>query len=649
VRVLPVPFSLIVLACGAAYADDVPAWIKDAAALPVPAYPAKVRSVVLLHEEAVTVEADGRRVMRERGAIRILQPNGDSIRAYRSYNSKTGRVRDFQGWLMPPSGKPVPYSKTRIVDIALSKNDVYDEARAKVLDCGSATVGSIFAWEVTEEEKSVFTQDSFEFQGRSPVVLARFLVTLPAAWELEPVVFNHDKVEPKVSGSTYTWEVRNLPWIEPEDYSPSLSALAPRLAVSYFPPSNNTAGLRGFKDWAAVSAWLASFVDPPADVTESVRAKAIQLTAGASSEIDKIKPIAAFVQATNYVEVALNLTRGGGYTPRPSQETLARNYGDCKDKATLMRALLKAVGVDSYLTTIDAEDRTFVQAGWASPQQFNHAIVAIQVSDSVALPAVIEGPSGRLLMFDPTDSLTRVGDLPQGEQGSYALVIAGAKGALLKMPVLPASSNRTESVVKASLNTDGDVDARIEQQYFGQSGVAMRAIEKFQGGPELRKLFERSFSRRLPGASLAGIVTEGPAGQDRFALSMGLTADRFAQIMQGRLFIVRPGLLNPGGEYFFATTKRTAPVKLEAVLRHDSVSIKTPPGFKLDELPEPVEIKSSYGSLRASWTVKDGEIFMDETLEILETLVPASDYLKVREFFDSVSGARGAPVVLLKQ
>jgi hypothetical protein len=252
-------------------------------------------------------------------------------------------------------------------------------------------------------------------------------------------------------------------------------------------------------------------------------------------------------------------------------------------------------------------------------------------------------------MFDPTDSLTHVGDVPQGEQGSHALVIAGAQGILVTMPVIPAASNRTESVVEASLNGTGDIDAKIQRQYFGQSGVSVRAVETLQGSPELKKRFERSFSRRLPGASLANIVTDGRSDENRFAVNMDLTAERFAQIMQGRLFIVRPGLLNSGGEYFFPTTKRTAPVKLESDFHRDSVTIKTPAGFKLDELPGPVEIKSPYGTLRASWQMRDGEIVLEETLEILETVAPASEYAKVREFFDQVAGARSAPVVLVKQ
>lgn len=642
---------ILIAAAGisAGAADTLPDWAKEAAARPVPDFSSKVPAVVLFQEEAVTVDPDGRRVMRERGAIKILQPGNDRIEAYRTYNTKAGRIRDFQGWLIPPSGKPMPYAKDRVLDIAISRDYVYDEARAKVLECGNAAPGSVFIWDVTEEEKTVFTQYGYAFQQRMPVLLSRFSLTLPAAWEMKANVFNRDKLDPKISGNTYTWELRDLPRIETEEHSPSLSALAPRLMVSYFPP-DNAAGLRGLKDWPAVSAWLAPLVDPAADVTDAVRAKAMQLTANAATELDKIRAIAAFTQKVNYVEVLLNVTRGGGYTPHRSEETLSRNFGDCKDKATLMRTLLKAVGIESYLTTITADDRTYVRPEWASPMQFNHAIVAVRVSGAVAGPTVMEDtPLGRLLFFDPTDPLTPVFDLPQDEQGSYALVIAGPRGALLRMPVLPADSRRVESSVEATLDPKGKLDARIRRQYSGQSGISLRELERLRGNAEVKKRFETAFSRRVPAATLSRVATETHADVNQLSVDLDLAADRFGQVMQGRLLVVRPGLLASGGEYAFVSKQRTAPIELEADLRHDSIRIKLPAGFKPDEFPPPTKIESPYGTLQASWKVENGEIVMEETLEVRQTVVPAAEYSKVRDFFQEVSGAHGASVVLVAE
>jgi len=113
--------------------------------------------------------------------------------------------------------------------------------------------------------------------------------------------------------------------------------------------------------------------------------------------------------------------------------------------------------------------------------------------------------------------------------------------------------------------------------------------------------------------------------------------------------IVRPGSLSSGGEYTFTSRKRSSPVKLEADLRHDSIKVKLPTGFKLDELPAPAKVESAYGSIQASWAMRDGEIVMEQTLEIRDMVAPASDFAKVRDFFDKVAGVESAPVVLIRQ
>jgi hypothetical protein len=457
-------------------------------------------------------------------------------------------------------------------------------------------------------------------------------------------------MEPTVYGTTYTWELKDLPWIEKEDFSPSIATLAPRLAVSFYPPTDNRAGLQGLRDWATVSAWLSVIVDPPAAVTDAIAAKAGQLTAKASTEIDKIRALASFVQQTNYVEVDLNLTRAGGYTPRNAGDTLNRNYGDCKDKATLLRALLKAVGIESHLITITSGNRTFVRPEWASPEQFNHAIIAIEVSGGINLPTVMTDASlGRLLIFDPTDRITPVGDLPESEQGSYALVIAGAKGALLKMPVIPLELRRVESVVQGGVDANGDLSATIERQYFGQSSVGLRYLERTKGADELKKAFERGFTRSIGGTSIKNVATQTAPEENRLSVNLELNAVRFGQDMQGRLFIVRPGMLASGGQYAFRSRQRTTPVELEGQRRHETIRIKLPQGFKVDEMPAPAMIEASYGSLNVKWAVRDGEAVMDQTLEIRPTVIPVSEYAGVRDFFDKVAGAQDAPIVLIRQ
>lgn len=630
-------------------ADTLPAWAKDAIQKPVPAYSPKVAFVSLLNEESVNVDLEGTRTSRERGAIRVLQSTRSKVNAYRNYNAKTGRIREQAGWMVSPSGTVTAFGKESFVDVSTG-GDIYEEQRARFLHGGSALpVGSVLVYEFVEEERTLMTQYPFQFQSSEPVLVSRFSITVPAGWDVKGRVFNRDGVEPTVAGTTYTWELRDLPWIEYEDFQPSFAAIAPRLAVRYHPTADNKAGLRALPDWSAVSGWVSEFMDPAAVVNAAIQAKADELTRGLTGELEKIRSIAKFVQKTGYISVQMNLSRGGGYTPNPADRILARNYGDCKDKSTLTRALLKAIGMDAYVAAIYWGDRDFVRKEWASPQQFNHAITAIRVSKDVTLPTVIDHPSlGRLLMFDPTAQWTPLGDLPESQQGSYALVLAGAKGELVQMPLLPIAANRVETTVEAMLHPDSRLEGKLVTNLYGEPASRMRGAH-YEGQEALKKMFEVSFAYRVGGSSIQEVSGSDVFEQSRFDASVKFGANQFGKIMQGRLLVFDPGALVAIDGYSLPSRQRVLPIRLNARMRKDSVRIKVPEGFTIDELPESIELKSDYGSYRGKWVAQQGEVVMDQTIEIADVLAPATDYAKIRQFFDKVSAAQHSSVVLLKR
>ena len=136
--------------------------------------------------------------------------------------------------------------------------------------------------------------------------------------------------------------------------------------------------------------------------------------------MEKIRAIGRYVQGIRYISIDIGVSRGGGMRPHAAAQVFAKSYGDCKDKANLMRAMLKAINITAYPVAIFSGDPTFVREEWASPYQFNHCIIAILVGDEAQAPTVIKHPKlGRLLIFDPTDDDTPTGDLPEHEQGQF--------------------------------------------------------------------------------------------------------------------------------------------------------------------------------------------------------------------------------------
>jgi hypothetical protein len=275
-------------------------------------------------------------------------------------------------------------------------------------------------------------------------------------------------------------------------------------------------------------------------------------------------------------------------------------------------------------------------------------IVAARVSADTRFPVVFEHPTlGRLLPFDPTDAATPLGDLPRDQQGSRALIIAGGKGELVTMPLLPATASRTESVTVARYEPGGALAAKVTRQYYGQSAVRLRRLSRSQDRDEFRKSFEGGLSRRLGGLTLARIEPQDHMEEGSFALAMEMSINQFGQLMQDRLFVVAPGTLVPLPDYTFTTQERKAPIELMGGLRKDRVALTLPSHFKLDELPDPARLETPYGSYKAAWSYQNGVLAFVHELQVRDQLVPAADYAKVRQFFEDVGSAQTAAVVLL--
>lgn len=638
--------------CAALWAgDEAPGWVRAAAAKEHPGYPARVTAVILLSEETLAVDSEGRRVMTERGVIKRLTADPFRATGSRTFDTRSGKIREMRAWVVNPGGKEIRLGKDRMTEASAAGGDSYTEYQVRSISVGDEVQpGGVFAYEVVEEERTVFTTYPFRFQQTlRPVVEARFTLQLPPGWEATGLVFNHAAVMPAVAGNSYTWEVRNLPAIEAEPHTPEYGTILPWMGVTYF-PSGGGSQLRKLERWSSVSRWMSELTDRQSEVTPAIQARADQLTAGAVSELDKIRAVAAFVQKTTYVSVQLNLSRGGGYVPNRADLVLARNYGDCKDKANLMKALLKAKGIDSYLVSIMSGAPGTVREEWPSTQQFNHAILAVKVSRETKAPTVIHDEGlGSLLFFDATDSHTPVGDLPDDEQGTLALVIAGEQGALVRAPKLPAGSSRAESETRATMHSDGGIEARTVRRLHGQRASSLRGATREMAVNDLRKTLEASLTRRLGGLQLKTIRPEDRPGEGRLDLTLEFAALQFGRVMQGRLLIVTPGALVSTRTYSLPNKERTLPVKVEADWQKDTVVIEAPAGFALDELPEAVAIESPYGVYRADWKVSGQNIEFTQSLELKDTVAPAGDYGKVRDFFERVNGASLAAVVMVKK
>jgi hypothetical protein len=645
----------LLLAAGvtlAAPADEAPQWLQQVAAIKVPAYDKEVPAVVLRRDQDVVVSSDGRITTTTTYAVRILTRDGRIFAdAVEMYLTKSGKINDMHAWLIRPNGIVKKYGKDETVDRISDPNDIYDEYRLKEIDASDdADAGVVFGYQAKSEEQPLFNQDTWAFQNRLPALESRYSLTLPAGWRATSITFNHEKIEPSLSGTTYAWELRDLTPIKPEPASPKIRSLAPQVAINYFlADSSASAGSKVFENWGQVSRWGTELHNPQAIPDESVAVKARELTASSKTELDRIRAIAHFVQNLQYISIDIGVGRGNGYRPHLASQVLAKAYGDCKDKANLMRAMLKAINITAYPVFIYAGDSTVVREEWASPYQFNHCIIAVKVSGETIAPTVITNELGRLLIFDATDPNTPVGDLPEDEQGSFALLVAGEAGQLVRMPTLPPEASSFDRQAEVVLTSEGSITATVRERASGQAAADFRRQFRGLSSASYWKMIEGWVSFGATGAKVSRVVPKDNNEGGRFDLDVDFTAINYAQLMQNRLLVFKPAIVSRQESLSLTEPTRKNPVVLESRAFSETVRVKLPVGFEVDELPDPLKLDASFGSYNTTYAVKDGELVFTRTLAQRAGTIPAAQYQTVRSFFERIRAAEQAPVVLARK
>ncbi|HET9227674.1 MAG TPA: DUF3857 domain-containing transglutaminase family protein, partial [Thermoanaerobaculia bacterium] len=119
----------------------------------------------------------------------------------------------------------------------------------------------------------------------------------------------------------------------------------------------------------------------------------------------------------------------GSIIPRTPAETLRRKFGDCKDKAVLLTALLRKLDIPAHVALLRAgEYLPEVEESLPGMGSFNHAIVVV--------------PGEPAIWIDPTDRYARAGELPAGDQGRLALIAIPTSDSLVRTPEARAADNR---------------------------------------------------------------------------------------------------------------------------------------------------------------------------------------------------------------
>ncbi|HTX16876.1 MAG TPA: DUF3857 and transglutaminase domain-containing protein [Candidatus Baltobacteraceae bacterium] len=645
-------FFLICPAPSARASDTAPDWLRAAAQEKLPDYDKDTNAVILLDETQTTVHDNGEIDTLHRMAVRLLRPEAhqdfDSLEI--PFDTET-KISYMKAWTITSTGHEIAVGDKDAVERQYLYDIEYDDVKFKVLQIPEADPGNVVGFEWVQRDRPYLFEDDWEFQREIPVRTARLILQVPAGWEFTTNWFNYPEQKPMVSGSTqYRWEVKDLPAIEVEPDMPAWRTLAGWMGLKYFPHDpamrSKTTG-----SWNDIGAWYSTLTQSSRTPSPQIQEKVATLTAGLSDPIAKMRAITEYMQKNiRYFAVEIGI---GGYQPHPAAEVFAHQFGDCKDKATLLGSMLSVIGIDSYYVLVHVE-RGVVLPNYPS-MDFNHAILAIRLPDSIpsdTLYSVVNDPKlGRLLIFDPTNEQVPLGYIPWYEQSSYGLVVAPGGGELISLPLLPGATNRLLRTATFNLNATGDLSGEIRELEWG--GPAAEERDQFlESQPSKRsEVLDHFLANSLNSFTLTGASIGNLEQYDQnLALDYKFVSPGYASAA-GDLLFVRPRVVGDKDtnylRLFTEHKPRKYPIQFDEATRQDDVfDITLPAGYVVDDLPKPVQADCPYASYKSETTFAGGALHYKRTFEVKDVMVPVEKLPEIQAFLQEVAADQRSAAVL---
>ncbi len=352
-----------------------------------------------------------------------------------------------------------------------------------------------------------------------------------------------------------------------------------------------------FENWQEVSSWYDELSSHKQQKTTQLSATADSLFQGLSNPLEKVKKVYDYIYDNiSYSSVPF---RQSGWVPQNAQDVLMTKIGDCKDMASLGKALLNIGGVESYLVLENGNQRYFTDHTYMGPN-FNHCILGYKVNDS-------------LEFVDFTTKYTPFGSIPKYIQGTMALVVNDSSNALIKLPMDAPKSRRKIRKSVVILKDDKSVQATVHTQRVGSFADDFRYYYRSSSEKEQKESMKNILSKRFADLELKVFTVPNLTKADDSLEYTYAYEARNALVLSGNMAIYTvdvPDEISAGS--FPTDTTRTEPIdmgyrSLAIGTFNSTTEITIPTEWKLTTTPDNIEIKTENMSYSLRYTKNGNE------------------------------------------
>ncbi|HYK46756.1 MAG TPA: DUF3857 domain-containing protein [Parafilimonas sp.] len=390
--------------------------------------------------------------------------NGIYNRQY-VYSSSYNEMSDLEAYTKVPDGKK--YTKVKVTDIktetSRSNSVFYDDAKESSFDLPSLVKGAIGYVGYTQTHKDVHLLPPLYCVSYMPIINEKFVLNFPAGMELRYSIRNDENKlisvteDNKGNQHSYTFTAHDIKPADRFADAPSYAYYEPHIIVqlvSYKNEKGDVVKYLGNLD--DLYKWNYNFISQLENTKEqSLKHLSDSLTANAVTPKEKAQKIYEWVQANmKYVAFEEGIE---GFIPRRAIDVYNRRFGDCKDMASILTALLQLAGLKAYFTWIGTRDIPYDYTDVALPITDNHMIAALYLDSA-------------WIFLDGTDPNCIFGLPSSAIQGKQALIgISKDEYKLVRVPEVSVEKNMLVDSTYITL-TDNGIKGHSSVYYNGYWG-----------------------------------------------------------------------------------------------------------------------------------------------------------------------------------
>lgn len=549
-------------------------------------------------------------------AARVIGPDGRAQETYGSDDAADGP--EFEGFIL------------------------YSDDRTRALDLPDPAPGSVIESVIVRRQRSPqLFAFGHGFGADVPVLRSRLTVEVPDGFVIEheaeafgAAIESKPHTEQKAGVTRYVWERRDLPALEFEEYAPPPSTMYEQVVLrlaSWIDEQGVTQ--QAPADAKTLSRFTHTLMKDSVEVTPAIEAKVKELLADVGDDPRaRARRLYAWTRdSIRYCAVEVGM---GGFVPHSSADVEKNRYGDCKDKANLLKAMLHVAGIESRIVTIFADQ-------W--PEPFRLPVIAGNFNHAILL---IDLPSGPIWV-DPTTRTTPFDDLPPVDEDRLALPISAQGDPLMPTLASDPARERRATTAELTLAADGTAQGSFTAETNGFYADTVRDL--LLSEPEGRR--PEAVAKLLPFDDVRVL---------RFTVDNAVPPEEVTPaLIKGEMQTRVSAPLKPGGDVLVAaralfhptlppvTPTRKSPIVLGPRKSSvETVVLKLPAGAVVTRTPAPIELDTPFLRYALAWTVSDGELRVTREQTTKMRVVPKAELAAFLDASGRIAAAEEQKLVL---